>query len=106
LFKKTKDLLHEIGLKNIKCFFKDGTLGLPEFAPFDKIIVTAGIPAVPETLRQQLSIGGILVIPVGGGEGQKMQKIVRLSEVDFEVKELESFRFVPFLAGLNKGQND
>jgi protein-L-isoaspartate(D-aspartate) O-methyltransferase len=106
LFKKTKDLLHEIGSKNIRCFFRDGTLGLPEFAPFDKIIVTAGIPAVPDTLRQQLSIGGILVIPVGGEEGQKMQKIIRLSETDFKVKELESFRFVPFLMGLNKELKD
>jgi protein-L-isoaspartate(D-aspartate) O-methyltransferase len=102
LFKKTKQLLQEIGLKNTRCFFKDGTLGLPEFAPFDKIIVTAGIPSVPDSLRQQLTLGGIMIIPVGGGEGQKMQKIVRLSEIDFEIHEFDSFRFVPFLSGLNK----
>jgi protein-L-isoaspartate(D-aspartate) O-methyltransferase len=102
LYKKTKDLLHDMGLKNIRCFFKDGMLGLPDFAPYDKIIVTAGIPAVPDTLRQQLAVGGTLVIPVGGGEGQKMQKITRQSETEFEVNELESFRFVPFLGGLKK----
>ena len=104
LYKHTKDLLHDMALKNIRCFFKDGTLGLPEFAPFDKIIVTAGIPSVPDTLRQQLTLGGILVIPVGGGDGQKMQKIIRQSETEFEVNELDSFRFVPFLSGLNKGK--
>lgn len=102
LYKKTKELLKDMGYISIRCFFKDGMNGLPEFAPYDKIIVTAGIPAVPETLREQLTIGGIMVIPVGGDAGQKMQKIVRQSETDFEITELEKFKFVPFLSGLKK----
>ena len=105
LHKKAKDLLKKLSLNSIRCFFTDGTVGLPEFAPYDKIIVTAGISSVPDSLRQQLTLGGVMVIPVGGEEGQRMQRIERLSETEFEVQELEKFRFVPFLAGVNKGIN-
>jgi protein-L-isoaspartate(D-aspartate) O-methyltransferase len=105
LHKKAKDLLKKLGLNTIRCFFTDGTVGLPEFAPYDKIIVTAGISSVPDSLRQQLTLGGVMVIPVGGEEGQRMQRIERLSETEFDVQELEKFRFVPFLAGVNKGIN-
>jgi protein-L-isoaspartate(D-aspartate) O-methyltransferase len=79
-------------------------VGLSEFAPFDKIIVTAGIPSVPNSLRQQLTVGGVMVIPVGGEDGQRMQRIERKSETEFEVKEFEKFRFVPFLSGVNKNK--
>ncbi len=102
LYKRTKRLLERLDLSNIKCFFKDGTNGLPEYAPFHKIIVTAGIPAVPEALRQQLAIGGILIIPVGKDEGQRMLKIVRHNTNEFETIENDTFRFVPFLKGVNK----
>lgn len=102
LYKKAKELLKKLGFNTIRCYFSDGTVGLSEFAPFDKIIVTAGIPSVPESLRQQLNIGGVMVIPVGGEEGQRMQHIERTSETEFKVTELEKFRFVPFLSGLNK----
>ena len=105
LHKKAKDLLKKLSLNTIRCFFTDGTVGLPEFAPYDKIIVTAGISSVPDSLRQQLNLGGVMVIPVGGEEGQRMQRIERLNETEFDVRELEKFRFVPFLAGVNKGIN-
>ena len=102
LHKNAKELLKKLGLNNIRCFFSDGTVGLPEYAPYDKIIVTAGIPSVPDSLRQQLTIGGVMVIPVGGEEGQRMQHIERIDETQYKVKELEKFRFVPFLSGVNK----
>jgi protein-L-isoaspartate(D-aspartate) O-methyltransferase len=102
LYKRTKRLLERLDLSNIRCFFKDGTNGLPEYAPYHKIIVTAGIPAVPEALRQQLAIGGIMIIPVGKDAGQRMQKIVRHDTNEFEIIENDTFRFVPFLKGVNK----
>jgi protein-L-isoaspartate(D-aspartate) O-methyltransferase len=102
LYKRTKKLLERLDLTDVRCFFKDGTNGLPEYAPFHKIIVTAGIPAVPEALRQQLAIGGILIIPVGKDAGQRMLKIVRHDTNEFETIENDTFRFVPFLKGVNK----
>ena len=81
-----------------KFFYGDGYKGLPVFAPFDKIIVTAGAPYIPEDLQLQLTVGGILVIPVGDGGIQKMIIVKRLSETEFEQDELEEFKFVPMLA--------
>jgi protein-L-isoaspartate(D-aspartate) O-methyltransferase len=102
LYEKTKHLLKVLGLSNIRCFFRDGSGGLPELAPFDRIIVTAAAPSVPEALKEQLTIGGLLVIPVGGEDGQRMYRITRLSETLFEEEVFERFRFVPFLSGVNK----
>jgi protein-L-isoaspartate(D-aspartate) O-methyltransferase len=102
LYLTTKTFLKQLNLPNIRCFYRDGTLGLPEFAPFDRIIVTAAAPSVFEALRQQLTIGGIMVIPVGDHTGQQMLTITRLSETEFEEKKFEKFRFVPFLSGVNK----
>jgi len=102
LYFQAKSLLERMGFSTIKCFFGDGTKGLAQFAPYNKIIVTAGAPVVPESLRQQLAWpGGILVIPVGE-EVQMMYKITRLSETEFREEVLDSFRFVPFLKGTQK----
>ena len=97
LFDKTKNFLPTIGYRP-KFFYGDGYKGLPVFAPFDKIIVTAGAPYIPEDLQLQLTVGGILVIPVGDGGIQKMIIVKRLSETKFEQDELEEFKFVPMLA--------
>jgi protein-L-isoaspartate(D-aspartate) O-methyltransferase len=102
LYEKTKSLLKTLKFSNIHCFFRDGSDGLTEFAPFERIIVTAAGPSVPEALKAQLTEGGIMVIPVGGEEGQRMLKITRLSETEFEEQIFERFRFVPFLSGVNK----
>lgn len=102
LYLKTKNFLKELRLPNIRCFFRDGSAGLPEFEPYDRIIVTAAAPSVPEALKAQLAVGGFMVIPVGGDEGQRMYKITRLSETEFEEQAFEKFRFVPFLSGVNK----
>ena len=100
LFKKTKLFLPKIGYKPKKMIFGDGYKGLPENAPFDGIIVTAGAPFVPNPLLAQLKIGGRLVIPVGDEE-QIMTLYIRTSEKDFEKHELGVFRFVPMLKKRN-----
>ncbi|MDF1672430.1 MAG: protein-L-isoaspartate(D-aspartate) O-methyltransferase [Vicingaceae bacterium] len=102
LFDRTKKLLPELGY-NAQLFYGDGYKGLPAFAPFDKIIVTAGAPFIPEDLLYQLKIGGMLVIPVGEGDDQIMKKIVRVAENNFETEDLGVFRFVPLLK--EKGQD-
>lgn len=78
-------------------FLGDGSKGLPQHAPYQKIIVTAGAPFVPELMLKQLAIGGILVIPVGDEKIQKMVTVIRTGEHDFEKIELDTFRFVPLV---------
>ncbi len=96
LYDKTRKKLPIMGyrpiLKN-----GDGSLGWPIHAPFDGIIVTAGAPVVPDALKEQLKIGGKLVIPVGDNTTQKMLLITRISEIDFDTKEYDNFSFVPLL---------
>ncbi|MBL4593889.1 MAG: protein-L-isoaspartate(D-aspartate) O-methyltransferase [Flavobacteriales bacterium] len=96
LFDRTKELLPKLSY-NTKLFYGDGYVGLPTFAPFDKVIVTAGAPYIPEDLLKQLKIGGILVIPVDEGDSQRMKKIIKLAENKFETEDLGLFRFVPLL---------
>ncbi|MEM6895243.1 MAG: protein-L-isoaspartate(D-aspartate) O-methyltransferase [Bacteroidota bacterium] len=100
LFKKTKLLLERMRYRPKKLIFGDGYKGLPEVAPFDGIIVTAGAPSVPKTLLSQLKVGGRLVIPVGTDE-QIMTLFYRKSEKEFEKTELGHFRFVPMLGNKN-----
>ena len=80
-----------------KLFFGDGYKGLPSFAPFDKIIVTAGAPFMPEALKEQLKIGGTLIIPVGDGKVQQMYSLLKTAENSFATKEHGDFKFVPLL---------
>ncbi|MBU2946127.1 protein-L-isoaspartate(D-aspartate) O-methyltransferase [Zobellia uliginosa] len=100
LFKKTKIFFRKMGYRPKKLIFGDGYKGLPEQAPYDGIIVTAGAPEVPKTLMSQLKIGGRLVIPVGTDD-QVMTLFIRKSEKEFEKKEYGSFRFVPLLENKN-----
>lgn len=101
LYLKAKKMFKMLGLLGIRCYFRDGYKGLGEFAPFDKIIVTAGASEIPPPLKEQLKIGGILVIPVGNQVGQKMLKITRLNKTDYQEEVLSNFRFVPLLKGKN-----
>ncbi len=78
-------------------FLGDGSRGIPEHAPFDKILVTAGAPFVPEVLLKQLKVGGLIVIPVGDEKSQKMVTVLRVSENEYEKIELDTFRFVPLV---------
>lgn len=98
LYAKVHKFLPEIGY-NPACFFGDGYKGLPGFAPFDKIIVTAGAPEIPEALIYQLTIGGIMVIPVGNDQKQEMKMVTRLSENEFKTENHGDFIFVPLLKG-------
>ncbi len=98
LFEKARKLLAEMQFRNIRCYFRDGSRGLPEFAPYDKILATAGATEVPKPLLEQLAVGGILVIPVGK-RVQKMLRIIRQSETDYHEENFGDFRFVPFLPG-------
>ena len=100
LFKKTALLFKKLRLTPKKVIFGDGYKGLPEKAPFDAIIVTAGAPQVPKPLLEQLAIGGKLVIPVGSKD-QIMTRYVRTGEKAFDKKTFGSFKFVPLLKERN-----
>ncbi len=93
-----RNRLESLGYKNIHVLYGDGTLGWPQHAPFDAIIVAAGGPEVPTNLKQQLAIGGRLVIPVGTTlQTQKLIRVRRTSEHEFEEDDLGGVRFVPLI---------
>lgn len=101
LYDKTKLFLPMLGYKATKLVYGDGYKGLPQFAPFDKIIVTAAAPYIPEDLLAQLVIGGILIIPLGEGEEQVMNVIVKKSGTEFAKQAFGKFKFVPMLQNKN-----
>jgi protein-L-isoaspartate(D-aspartate) O-methyltransferase len=96
LYERAKLFLSKMGY-SCEFFLGDGSKGIPQYAPYDKIIVTAGAPLVPEVLLKQLKIGGLIVIPVGDEHTQKMVTVIRVSENDYEKIELDTFRFVPLV---------
>jgi len=96
LYEKTRKFLPKLGYVAKKLSFGDGYIGWEEYAPFDKILVTAGAPFVPKPLLSQLKVGGRLVIPVGE-DVQTMTLYIRKGEKEFEKHELGQFRFVPML---------
>jgi protein-L-isoaspartate(D-aspartate) O-methyltransferase len=100
LFKSTSLLLPKLNIRPKYLSFGDGYKGLPQFAPFDSIIVTAGAPIIPQPLMAQLKIGGRLVIPLGDKE-QIMTLLIRKNETQFEKHEFGEFRFVPLLENKN-----
>ena len=100
LFKSTSLLLPKLGIRPKHISFGDGYKGLPNYAPFDSIIVTAGAPIIPKPLMAQLKVGGRLVIPVGENE-QIMTLLIRKNETQFEKHEFGDFKFVPLLENKN-----
>lgn len=96
LFEFSKRILKKINFTPKHQIFGDGYLGLPSFAPFDKIIVTAGVPTMPKKLLEQLAVGGVMVIPIGEKE-QKMYTVLKLDEKTFETMEFGDYQFVPML---------
>ncbi|MFZ2323954.1 MAG: protein-L-isoaspartate(D-aspartate) O-methyltransferase [Ignavibacteriaceae bacterium] len=96
LFNKTAKLFDKLGIR-VHAKYGDGTIGWSEFAPFDGIIVTAGSPVIPKKLKEQLSIGGRMVIPVGDKISQKLYLIRKNSEDNFEVETIPEFTFVPLI---------
>jgi protein-L-isoaspartate(D-aspartate) O-methyltransferase len=101
LYLSAKALLHELNY-NIRLFYCDGYEGLPTYAPFDKILVTAASPVVPEKLKHQMKTGGRLVVPLGGKGTQVMTTVDRISDSEYEISEHGYFSFVPLLKGTVK----
>lgn len=102
LHKRAQELMQRLQLRNVQCKYEDGTLGWPQQAPFDAIIVTAAPSQVPQALLDQLAIGGRMIIPVGvTGQPQRLFKIERNAD-GFVHRELELVSFVPFLSGRDR----
>jgi protein-L-isoaspartate(D-aspartate) O-methyltransferase len=97
LYLKAQKFLLKLGY-HPHFFYGDGYLGKPTYGPFDKILITAGAPNIPELLLKQLKNGGIMVVPVGENT-QKMMRIIRLSDDEFQYDDFGDFAFVPLLKG-------
>lgn len=102
LFEKTEKFLHDLGFGNVRTLFGDGYEGAPRFAPFDKIIITAGAVEIPKKLIDQLKPNGLMVIPLGDESGvQKMLRITKNEDGSLTRENFGNYRFVPFLKGVN-----
>jgi protein-L-isoaspartate(D-aspartate) O-methyltransferase len=97
LFERTRWVLPNKMDYKAHFFLGDGSIGIAAHAPYDKIIVTAGAPTVPGVLLKQLKVGGMIVIPVGDADSQKMVTVLKVGENDYEKMELDTFRFVPLV---------
>ncbi len=96
IYERTRKLLDELQIRvNTKC--GDGTIGWEEYSPFDRILVTAGSPSVPESLKKQLAVGGRIVIPVGDKLSQKLKVVTKTEENKFDVVDIPEFVFVPLI---------
>jgi protein-L-isoaspartate(D-aspartate) O-methyltransferase len=102
LYDQNKQFEYLRNFPAIRYFFGDGYQGLPTYAPFDKIIVTAAAPAIPDKLVDQLKPGGKMVIPVGEGKVQQMLRIIRDESGGIQEEIYDDFSFVPMLQGKNK----
>ncbi len=95
---RASEKLSDLGYKNVHVLHADGTRGWPEHAPYDAIIVAAGGPQIPKTLKSQLKIDGRLVIPVGTDpRGQELVRVTRISEDDYKTEDIADVRFVPLV---------
>jgi protein-L-isoaspartate(D-aspartate) O-methyltransferase len=102
LFENTKNFIFKTKYPNLKFFFGDGYEGLPTYAPFDKVIITAAAPFIPPKLLDQLKPGGKMVIPVDEEEGQqRMLRITKNADGSITEEAFENFSFVPMLTGKN-----
>lgn len=101
LFDKTKHYIFKTQYPNLKFFYGDGYEGLPTFAPFDKVIITAAAPFIPPKLVAQMKTGGKMVIPVDEGEHQRMLRLTKLADGSVSEEAFEHFSFVPMLTGKN-----
>lgn len=99
LYEKTKSYIFKAKYPNLKFFFGDGYEGLPTYAPFDKVIITAAAPFVPPKLIEQLKAGGKMIIPVDEGEHQRMLRITKNTDGSVSEEAFRHFSFVPMLTG-------
>lgn len=102
LVREARMIFEEMNLTNITAITADGSFGLPDQAPFDRILVTAAAEDPPGTLMEQLKPGGIMVVPVGQSDAVQHLIVVRKTDTGFEYDELRPVRFVPLLEGLGK----
>ena len=98
LYFKTKEILEQLPFR-VKTFLGDGYEGLPTYQPFDRVIITAGAPSIPEKLIEQLKTGGIMVIPMDNaeGDGQTMLRVTKMDDGSLKKEEFGDFKFVPML---------
>jgi len=96
LHHRATKLFDKIGIR-VHAKYGDGTIGWKEFAPFDGIIVTAGSPIIPKNLKEQLIIGGSMIIPVGDRSSQKLYLLTKISESEFDSEVIPEFSFVPLI---------
>lgn len=106
LYDKTTKFLADIGYNQIRSLYGDGYLGAPRFAPFDKILVTAGAPTFPIKLFEQLKPKGIMILPLGEGETQTMMRYTKNEDGSMLSETFGNFRFVPFLNGISEVPNN
>jgi len=99
LSQKAKKILNALGYNRVRCIYGDGFEGLPAFAPFDKILITAAAPQIPENLLTQLKVGGYMIVPLGEGDTQEMLRITRITEGEYDREVFGKFVFVPMLKG-------
>lgn len=99
LFESNKTFLFLKKYPSIKLFYGDGYEGLPKFAPFDKIIITAAAPEIPQKLIEQLKPGGMMVLPLGSGDIQRMIRITKLETGSLKEEVFDQFSFVPMIEG-------
>lgn len=96
---KAKERLRLLGLSNVQLKHTDGGMGWQSKAPYDAILAACAPEEVPEELKQQLALGGRLIIPVGGSDNQELKLVVRVTEDEFTTEVLEGVKFVPLLSG-------
>ncbi len=99
LYDHNKDFTFLKKYNNIKFFYGDGFEGLPTYAPFDKILITAAAPLIPPKLVEQLKVGGKIVLPLDKGEYQQMLRITKMEDGNLDEEAFENFSFVPMLKG-------
>ncbi len=99
LFEGNKNFAYLKKFQSIKLFYGDGYEGLPTYAPFDRVIITAAAPEIPQKLIDQLKPGGMMVIPVGSGEVQQMMRITKLESGALKEEVFDHFSFVPMVEG-------
>lgn len=101
LFEKSKVYVFKSKYPHLKFFYGDGFEGLPTYAPFDKVIVTAAAPFIPPKLIQQMKVGGLMIIPVDEGDQQRMLRLTKNEDGSYSEEVFENFSFVPMLKGRN-----
>lgn len=103
LYELNKNFVLKKNYSTIKFFYGDGFQGLPTYAPFDKVIITAAAPYIPQKLVDQLKTGGYMVIPVDLGPFQQMLRLKKLADGSYAEERFENFSFVPMLEGRSGG---